>query len=194
VTKALIVVDIQKDFCEGGALAVRGGNAVAVNTAKYLTEHGGEYAVTVATRDWHIDPGPHWADVPDFIDSWPVHCRAGDSGADFHSALSLKHFDHLIFKGQYAAAYSGFEGSTSASGNPAFDGDRLIDVLNAGGILKVDVVGLALDYCVAQTAIDASGHGFETTVLADYTAAVHNSRESVVQTITNLRNEGVRVK
>jgi len=94
--KALIAVDIEKDFCEGGKLAVRGGSSVAVNTAKYLKQHGNSYELLIATKDWHLDPGSHWSDKPDFIDSWPVHCQAGTPGADFHDALSPWDFDHII--------------------------------------------------------------------------------------------------
>jgi len=141
--KALIAVDIEKDFCEGGKLAVRGGNSVAVKTAKYLKERGKDYELLIATKDWHLDPGSHWSDNPDFIDSWPVHCQAGTPGADFHDALSPWDFDHIIYKGQYAAAYSGFEGSTVASGLSGFDGVGLIDLLNDARILQVDIIGLA---------------------------------------------------
>lgn len=168
--RALIVVDVQNDFCEGGSLAVTGGAAVAAAITDLLTgEHG--YDVVVATRDHHIDPGAHFSATPDFVDSWPVHCVAGTPGADFHPALTWRAFDGVFDKGEYAAAYSGFEGADHAA-----DGVGLADFLRLRGVTEVDVCGIATDYCVNATALDAARFGFDTTVLTHLTAAVAPAR------------------
>ncbi|MDR0837079.1 MAG: isochorismatase family protein [Propionibacteriaceae bacterium] len=162
--RALIVVDVQNDFCEGGALGVDGGLAVAAAIADLLAlDHG--YDHVVATRDHHIDPGTHFADEPDYADSWPRHCVAGTPGAELHPALHDHAFEAVFDKGEYAAAYSGFEGACVGVG--------LAEWLSARDVTSVDVVGIATDYCVKVTAIDAAKAGFETTVLLDLTAAVN---------------------
>lgn len=167
MARALIVVDVQNDFCEGGSLAVAGGAAVAGAVAELLAgDHG--YDVVVATRDHHIDPGDHFSDSPDFVDSWPKHCVAGTRGADFHPALAEASFDGIFDKGEYAAAYSGFEGADHGQGDVG-----LADFLRRREVQEVDVCGIATDYCVNATARDALEAGFDTTVLVDLTAAVH---------------------
>lgn len=172
MNKALIVVDVQNDFCEGGALAVAGGNAVARGINQYLKDHGDQYDLVVATRDWHNadnDNSGHFAESPDFIDTWPAHCVAGTEGAEFHPELwpadgSYPHIE--VRKGQGMPAYSGFEGTSA-------DGQLLCDVLRDAGVKEVDVVGIAFDYCVRATAIDAVVCGVKTNVLKDLTAAIH---------------------
>jgi nicotinamidase/pyrazinamidase len=165
---ALIVVDVQRDFCEGGSLAVSGGADVAGRIDALLhSDHG--YDRVVATRDHHIDPGGHFAADPDFVDTWPRHCEVGTPGVEFHDRLTFRDFDAVFDKGEYAAAYSGFEGRTS-------DGTALADWLEAHGIQRVDVCGIATDYCVRATALDAARAGFGTTVLLDLTAAVAPER------------------
>lgn len=172
---ALIVVDCQVDFCEGGALGVDGGNAVAEAVAELLdTEHG--YAFVVATRDHHIDPGGHFSDEPDFVDSWPPHCVVGTDGQQFHDALHGFAFDAVFDKGSYEAAYSGFEATIGATD----DGVGLAQWLGEHGVTKVDIVGIATDYCVRATALDAAEEGFDTTVLSGLTAAVHPDNVSDV--------------
>lgn len=162
--KALIVVDVQNDFCEGGALAVDGGAAVAAAVNDFVNSH--EYDAVVATRDFHIDPGAHFSETPDFVDSWPVHCVVGTAGAEFHPAFDASVAGSAIFsKGAYSAAYSGFEGA-------AEDGTTLEDWLRAHEITDVDVIGIATDHCVKATAIDAARAGFGTTVLLPFTAGV----------------------
>ena len=166
--RALIVVDVQNDFCEGGSLAVAGGAAVAASINDLLVgDHG--YDVVVATRDHHIDPGPHFSDSPDYVDSWPPHCVVGTPGQELHPALSGYGFDAVFDKGSFAAAYSGFEG-TIGGGD---DGITLAQWLGRHGITTVDVCGIATDYCVRATAIDAAREGFETRVLGGLVAAVH---------------------
>lgn len=181
--KALIVVDVQRDFCEGGSLAVSGGAAVAGRISELLAgDHG--YAAVVATRDHHIDPGEHFASHPDFVDSWPAHCVVGTGGVEFHDRLTFRDFDAVFDKGEYAAAYSGFEGRSA-------DGSALADWLREHGVDKVDVCGIATDYCVRATAIDAAAEGFGTTVLVDLTAAVAPARLS--ETLSAMTDAGVTV-
>jgi nicotinamidase/pyrazinamidase len=181
MSKALIVVDVQRDFCEGGSLAVTGGAAVAGRISELLAgDH--DYAALVATRDHHIDPGGHFAAHPDFVDSWPPHCVVGTGGVEFHDQLSFREFDAVFDKGEYAAAYSGFEGRSA-------DGASLSDWLQDRGVEKVDVCGIATDYCVRATAIDAAAEGFATTVLLELTAAVAPDR--LDETLEQLRIAGV---
>lgn len=171
-TSALIVVDVQKDFCEGGALAVAGGNEVARRVAELVAHDRGGYAHVVASRDHHIDPGPHFSKTPDFKDSWPPHCVVGTPGQDFHEALATRDFDAVFDKGSYSAAYSAFEGSIGGDE----DGESLVDWLLRHKVSHVDIVGIATDHCVRATALDAAQEGFTTTVLLDLTAAVDPSR------------------
>ncbi|GAA3688666.1 isochorismatase family protein [Gordonia hankookensis] len=158
---ALIVVDVQNDFCEGGALGVNGGAAVAAALETIMHD----YRTVVATRDYHIDPGDHFSDEPDFVDSWPPHCRVGTDGVWFHPSFDASVAQEVFSKGHYSAAYSGFEGS-------ADDGTSLADWLRDHGITHVDIVGIATDHCVRATALDAVKEGFETRVLLNFTAAV----------------------
>lgn len=163
MTRALVVVDVQVDFCEGGSLAVPGGAAVAGAITDLL--RGSRYDHVVATRDHHVDPGAHFAEHPDYVDSWPPHCVVGTPGVDLHPALDRGPIEAVFDKGEHAAAYSGFEGR-------AADGATLEGWLRAAGVDAVDVVGIATDYCVRATALDAIGSGFATTVLVDHTAGV----------------------
>jgi nicotinamidase/pyrazinamidase len=181
---ALIVVDVQRDFCEGGSLAVAGGAAVAGKIADLLNgEH--PYDHVVATRDHHIDPGSHFSTDPDFVDSWPRHCEVGTPGVELHDALAATGFEAVFDKGEYAAAYSGFEGTSG-------DGTGLADWLRAHDVEQVDVCGIATDHCVRATALDAARSGFTTTVLLDLTAAV--APERLDTTLTDLAAAGVRTR
>ena len=177
---ALIVVDVQNDFTEGGALAVPGGAAVA----RAINEVLDEYATVVATCDHHIDPDDHFSHTPDFLDSWPPHCVAHTEGAAFHPDLNTEPIAEVFAKGHYSAAYSGFEGI-------AEDGTTLGDWLAARGITAVDVVGLAADYCVAETALHAAQAGLTTRVRLDYTAAI--SAERMAEQRAALTAAGVTV-
>jgi nicotinamidase/pyrazinamidase len=170
LTRALILVDVQNDFCEGGSLAVAGGSEVARRISAHVLNHGDEYAAIVATADWHDDPGAHFAEQPDYVDSWPAHCRIGTDGALFHpaAAAAFEEVEAIFRKGRHEAAYSGFEGFTT-------EGDRrvaLADWLRDRAVEQVDVVGIATDHCVRATAMDAAEEGFETTVLLNLTAGV----------------------
>jgi nicotinamidase/pyrazinamidase len=164
--RALIVVDVQNDFCEGGSLAVAGGAAVAAAISEYLAgPEGARYAYVVASRDYHIDPGDHFSDHPDYAGSWPPHCVVGTPGAQFHPRLDTSYVQAVFSKGAYAAAYSAFEGTDDA-------GTPLADWLRERDVDALDVVGIATDYCVRATALDAARAGFATRVLLGMTAGV----------------------
>jgi nicotinamidase/pyrazinamidase len=184
---ALIVVDVQRDFCEGGTLAVSGGEAAAAAISDLIEAAGDAYDLVVATRDWHVDPGPHFAGGgadPDFVDTWPVHCVAGTAGAEWHPDLRLPLQSVVISKGEHAAAFSGFEGCTD-------DGLSLESVLRERSIDRVDIVGIATSYCVKATALDAAHAGFRTRVLAPLTADVDAA--ATHGTLESLRSQGVEI-
>ena len=180
--KALIIADVQNDFCEGGSLAVQGGSDVARAINDHLTKS--RYDHVVATKDFHIDPGSHFSDNPDYLTSWPRHCVVGTAGADFHPDLETDSIEAVFTKGQYSAAYSGFEGACRV-------GIPLTDWLRQRGVDEVVVVGIATDYCVLATAQDAARAGFATTVLTDLTAGV--APDTTNRAIDELRSVGVAV-
>ncbi|RMI32559.1 isochorismatase family protein [Nocardia stercoris] len=182
MTTALIVVDVQNDFCEGGSLAVNGGAAVAARISAHLASH--DYDVVVATRDYHVDPGGHFSDQPDYVDSWPPHCRAETPGAEFHPAFDTTRVEQVFSKGAYSASYSGFEGVTPV-------GEPLADWLRGRGVDRVAVCGLATDHCVRATALDARAAGFDTELLLDLSAAVAPANTGRV--LDELRDAGVAV-
>ena len=182
--RALIIVDVQNDFCEGGSLAVTGGSAVARGITELLAGQP-DYAHVVATKDFHIDPGEHFSDTPDYKVSWPRHCVADTPGADFHPLFDPAAVEAVFAKGHYSAAYSGFEGTDDA-------GTTLAEWLRDRGVDEVDVVGIATDYCVKATAADAAKAGFDTRVLLDLTAGV--APESTTKAVEDLRADGVEVR
>ena len=168
--RALVIVDVQNDFCEGGSLAVAGGAEVARRISDHVTAHHDDYAAIVATADWHQDPGRHFSAAPDYVDTWPAHCRVGTDGALFHpnAEPAFEHVEAIFRKGLHEAAYSGFEGE-------AVEGDHRVGLaqwLREHGIDAVDVVGLATDHCVRATALDAAAEGLATRVLLDLAAGV----------------------
>ena len=165
MTRALIIVDVQNDFCEGGSLAVGGGAAVAAGISLVLHKAGDRWDHVVATKDWHIDPGAHFSDRPDYRDTWPAHCVVGSAGADFHPELDTSRVEAVFHKGEHQAAYSGFEGHTES-------GETLAGWLRSRGVDEVEVVGIATDHCVRATALDARAEGFTTTVVLELTAGV----------------------
>ena len=181
--RALIIVDVQNDFCEGGSLAVTGGAEVARGISGLLADTT-EYAHIVATKDFHIDPGDHFSENPDFVRSWPRHCVVGTDGANFHPQFDTDAVEAVFTKGEYSAAYSGFEGSDD-------DGASLADWLRRRGVDEVDVVGIATDHCVKATAADAAMNGFKTRVLLDLTAGV--APESTERAVEELRAAGVQI-
>ncbi|MFC4913157.1 isochorismatase family protein [Actinomadura gamaensis] len=182
MAEALVIVDVQNDFCEGGSLAVGGGADVAAAISAHLAAHGDEYAHIVATRDFHLDPGTHFSAEPDFVDSWPPHCVIGTAGADFHEALTLAPIEAVFSKGRESAAYSGFEGVND-------DGVPLGDWLRERGVTAVDVVGIATDHCVRATALDAVREGLDTRVLLDLTAGV--AKDTTDRAVAEFRSAGV---
>jgi len=190
MSRALFIIDVQNDFTEGGALGVDGGAAVAEGITAYLTQHHDRYAHVFASRDWHDgsnDNGGHFATgdtAPDFVDTWPSHCVAGTPGAEYHPALDTAAVDVHVRKGQGVPAYSIFEGTTD-------DGRTVVEVLDELGIDEVDVVGIATDYCVRASALDALGSGRRVTVLTDYIAGV--APDSSAAALVELEASGAKV-
>lgn len=193
MAKALIIVDVQYDFCEGGSLAVTGGLAVADRLAEYIGSGaaGRQYDLIITTQDWHINPGTHFAAAPDYVESWPEHCVAGGPGAEVVASLAGALADTAwpviahIHKGEHAAAYSGFEGQETATGR------TLEAFLVDHGVTEVDVCGLATDYCVRATALDAAAAGFTSRVLLRYTAGI--SAAGVAAALNDFAAAGVQV-
>lgn len=168
MSRALLIVDVQNDFTEGGALAVTGGDAVASAVSAFLADHAADYAVIIASRDWHHaegDNGGHFAEEPDFVDAWPVHCVAGTEGAEYDPLLATDAVTHHVQKGQGVPAYSMFEGV-------ADNGSTVGAVLTGAGVITADVVGIATDHCVRATALDAIAHGVRVRVFTDLVAGV----------------------
>jgi nicotinamidase/pyrazinamidase len=184
--RALIIVDVQNDFCEGGSLAVAGGAAVArAISARLASPEGSGYQHVVATQDHHVDPGSHFSAEPDYVTTWPPHCVAGTPGASFHPDLDTSRIEQVFRKGAHAAAYSGFEGSGD-------NGESLADWLRGRGITSIDVAGIATDHCVRATAADAAGAGFATTVLLGLTAGV--AAATTRAALAELRDLGVELR
>lgn len=187
MSRALLIVDVQNDFTENGALAVAGGDAVASGVSRFLAAHAADYAVVIASRDWHDadgDNGGHFAEEPDFVDSWPVHCVAGTPGAEYDSNLQTEAVTHHIRKGQGRPAYSMFEGETE-------DGSTVAKILSCAGVLSVDVVGIATDHCVRASALDAIEHGLHVRILTDLVAGV--GEESSEAALAELAHAGAQL-
>lgn len=182
--RALVVVDVQRDFCEGGSLPVRGGAALAARISAYMRQHHAEYKTIVATKDLHVDPGAHFSDDPDFVDSWPRHCVAGTPGAEFHPDLETEHVDAVFAKGERSAAYSGFEAVSDY-------GVSLGDHLRGRDVTEVDVVGIATDHCVRATALDGLKENFKVRVLGDLVAGV--APESTSAALEEMAAAGIEV-
>ena len=187
MSRALLIIDVQNDFCEGGSLAVEGGAAVAQSITELLSDDSNRdrWTSIVLTRDWHIDPGNHWVDEgeePNFVDTWPVHCKAETEGASFHRNLRATP-DEVFSKGLSAACYSGFEGRADS------DQTSLHDWLKARDITEVEIVGLATDHCVSATALDAVCAGFTTTVLLEHCAGV--ASDTTATALTTMSTAGV---
>jgi len=194
VAEALIIVDVQEDFCEGGTLAVTGGARVASEISEYLEDSYADFDAIVTTQDWHIEPGPHFSATPDFVRSWPVHCVAGTPGAELHENLDTEHVDASFLKGLYSDGYSGFEG---LEGHPekvgSLEGENGTKVtpaaavsdsspdlhawLSAREVDAVTIVGIATDHCVRATVLDAVENGYRVRVIRELTVGV--SEDSV---------------
>lgn len=184
MTSALIIVDVQNDFCEGGSLAVEGGAAVAAGVSEALASGERAWDHVVATKDYHVNPGPHFGNPPDFVNSWPVHCVAGTPGAEFHPNLDTDKIEAVFLKGANQAAYSGFEGTSASIGLAAW--------LRMHEVDSVDIVGIATDHCVRATAIDAAHEGFHTKVLVGLTAAV--APQTTTRALDEMRAAGVMLQ
>jgi nicotinamidase/pyrazinamidase len=203
MTRALVIVDVQNDFCEGGALGVEGGAQVAADLSEHLENNAAGYDFVVATQDWHVEPGSHFADDPDFVDSWPRHCVAGSKGAQLHPELDTEPIDAYFRKGAFEAAYSGFEGVLApedevATGDlddeesdAAEDVISLDDWLRQNDVDEVVIAGIATDYCVRATALDAVQAGYTTSVLLPLTAGINADR--VTATVAELEDNGVEI-
>lgn len=187
MSRALLIVDVQNDFTEGGALAVEGGDAVASAVSAFLAAHAEEYAVIVASRDWHHaegDNGGHFHESPDFVDTWPPHCVAGTEGADYDPLLTTDAVTHHVHKGQGVPAYSMFEGVTE-------NGSTVGAVLTEAGVVTADVVGIATDHCVRASALDAIAHGVRVRVFTDLMAGV--GAESSEAALAELAHAGAEL-
>lgn len=169
IRRALIVVDVQPTFCEGGELPVPGGNAVAARVADFLRAHAADYALIATTQDWHVDPREHFSSEPDYADTWPPHGLVGTPNAELHPAVAavVAQLPDVVRtrKGEHQAAYSGFEGADER-------GRTLERLLADAEIDDVEVCGIAESHCVKATALDAHRLGYPTTVLRDLTVPV----------------------
>jgi nicotinamidase/pyrazinamidase len=188
MSKALFIVDVQNDFTEGGALGVAGGDAVAERITRYLAAHAGEYSLVVASRDWHDadnDNGGHFAaGEPDFVDTWPPHCVGGTEGAEYDPGLDTSAVTHHVKKGQGKPAYSVFEGTTDA-------GQTVAELLDEHGVIDVDIAGIATDYCVRASGLDAVEHGRHVRVFTDLIAGV--AAESSDAALAELAHAGAEL-
>lgn len=179
-----MIVDVQNDFCEGGSLAVQGGAATAAAISRHVAAEAEAYAHVVASRDYHLDPGDHFSEEPDFSASWPAHCVADTAGAQFHQDFDTSRVEAVFSKGANSAAYSVFEGIDEA-------GTPLVVWLRERGVAELDVVGIATDHCVRATALDAARHGFTTRVLLSLTAGVHPATTAAA--LDEMRAAGVEL-
>ena len=183
-------MDVQNDFCPGGSLAVERGDEVARRISDWIASRPADYDAVIATMDWHPAPGgaepfEHFADEPDYVATWPAHCVRGTQGAELHPHLVLPDDAVIVHKGEDAAAYSGFEGHDD-------EGRGLAAILRAADVDAVDVVGLATDYCVKATALDARREGFSVRVLSSMAAGV--APESTRQAVEEMQSAGVTVE
>ncbi|GHD83134.1 nicotinamidase/pyrazinamidase [Salinibacterium amurskyense] len=184
---ALFIIDVQNDFTEGGALGVDGGAAVAAGISDYLRANPDRYDFVIASRDWHDadnSNGGHFATdaAPNFVDTWPVHCVAGTPGAEYHPALDTSLVNEHVRKGQGVPAYSIFEGTTD-------DDETLPALLARLGVDTIDVAGIATDYCVLASALDAAGSGREVSVLTELVAGV--DPESSTAALATMAESGI---
>lgn len=190
MARALLVIDVQNDFCEGGALACQGGASVAAKISSFIRENPTRYELVVASRDWHTpnesNDGhfPPDGNLPDYMSTWPLHCIQGTEGAEYHHNLDTNLIDVHIKKGQSSNGYSIFDGVTD-------EGESFADVLRSHSISEVEVVGIATDYCVRASALDSVKHGFKVRVISSLTAGV--SEASTERAIAEMVDAGVDV-
>lgn len=185
-SSALLIVDVQRDFCTGGALAAPEGDRVVAPLNRYLDEAAARGWPVYASRDWHP---PHTRHFRDYGGEWPVHCVERTAGAEFHPALQLPPTTVVVSKGQSAdrPGYSAFEGWTP-------DGRTLADDLRAKGIDHLYVGGIATDYCVKHSVLDARRAGLEVTVLGDAIAGVDVAPGDCSRAIAEMRAAGADVR
>src|SRR5699024_7426561 len=189
---ALIIVDIQEDFCEGGALAVTGGAQTAALITEYINQCGQKFDVIATTRDWHIDPGPHFDDNPDFEETWPIPCVACASDAELHVSRDAELIDAEVSKGQDISGYSGFDGvlgepdlsriqegtagpygATAAAAAATDDGSTTLGGwLRDHDIENITVVGIATEHRVRPTAVEAAAAGYAVQVVIILTVGI----------------------
>jgi len=187
MSRALFIIDVQNDFTEGGSLGVDGGDAVAAGISALLAQHPDRYSHVFASRDWHDgtnDNGGHFSDTPDYVDTWPSHCVAGTAGAEYNPALDTSAVDVHVRKGQGKPAYSIFEGTTT-------DESTVADVLDRLGVTHIDVAGIATDYCVRASVLDAIAAGRQVRVLADLVAGV--AADSSATALVELEAAGAEI-
>ena len=190
MSRALLVIDVQNDFCEGGSLATKGGAAVAKKISEYIEKHFADYSLIAASRDWHdVESlnGGHFVPEgtqPDFVNSWPNHCVEGTTGAEYHPNLNTSRIQLHVKKGHGKPAYSIFEGTTP-------EGQDFNSVLESNGVTAVDIVGIATDYCVYQSAMDAKKNGLEVRVISSLTSGV--APDSSERAIDDLIDNGIAV-
>ena len=161
-----------------------GGAFVARSISERLASRGNGYEHVVATQDFHIDPGDHFSDHPDYVGTWPPHCVAGTPGADFHPDLNTSRVEAVFRKGAHAAAYSGFEGADDS-------GTSLASWLRDHGVTELDIAGIATDHCVRATAKDGARAGFATRVLLGLTAGV--APDTTARALTEMRDAGAEL-
>lgn len=186
MAKALIVVDVQNDFCEGGSLPVTGGAQVAADISAYLEERAVDYDIIVATKDWHPQNWQekgfdHFSDDPDYASTWPVHCVAETEGANFHKNFVHTHADVLFLKGQHGPAYSGFEGFKTDWWTEESQPVSLDDFLKEEGVSELDVCGIEMANCVAATVRDALKYDYDVTLLAPLVASLGDPEDTIAQ-------------
>jgi nicotinamidase/pyrazinamidase len=186
---ALLVVDLQNDFVQGGSLPVPNGMQVAAQVARHIRHFKTEYQFVVASRDYHEDPDGHFSATPDFLTTWPPHCVIGTPGAAFVPPIANlvreKFIQTIVSKGRHAAAYSAFEGLDSR-------GHPLLDVLKEQRIDHIDICGIATDYCVRASALDARKNEFQVRILVNLCAAV--AEATGLQAIEELKAAGCQVQ
>ena len=186
---ALLAVDIQSDFVVEGSLPVPDGLQVAAQVARHIRHFKTEYDFIVASRDYHEDPQDHFSATPDYVNTWPPHCVIGTPGAAFvppiQNLVREKLIHTVVSKGRHAAAYSAFEGVDAR-------GHTLLEVLREHEIDHIDICGIATDYCVRATALDARKSAFQVRILVNLCAAVNEA--TGLQAIEEMKAAGCQVQ
>jgi nicotinamidase/pyrazinamidase len=185
---ALLVVDLQNDFVEGGALPVPGGTQVVAHVARHVRHFRSEYTFVVATRDLHEDPPDHFSEKPDYINTWPPHGVKGTTGAVLCTPISNlvreKIIQVVVDKGRHAAAVSAFEAVDPR-------GHLLVDVLREQRIDHIDICGLITEYCIRASALDARKHEFQVRILVNLCGAA--SPEAAQRAFEDMKAAGCQL-